>query len=68
MYVADSDNFVIRKIAADGTVSTLAGQPGVQGVQLGPLPGALSPRGLALADDKTLYVTSGNAVLRIGLR
>jgi sugar lactone lactonase YvrE len=31
VYVADSDNYVVRKITSAGVVSTLAGQPGVPG-------------------------------------
>jgi hypothetical protein len=49
-------------------VTTIAGNPGTAGMQLGPLPGLLTyPAGLALQDDKTLFVASGNAVLRIRL-
>lgn len=69
VYVTDSNNFAVRRISSDGRVTTIAGLPGVEATQLGPLPGTLaSPRGLALADDKTLYVTTTSAVLRIDLQ
>ena len=69
VYVADSNNFAVRRISPDGRVTTIAGRPGVQQIRLGELPGGLaSPRGLALDGDKTLYVTTSTAVLRIDLR
>lgn len=57
LYLSDTNNFVIRRITPEGIVSTIAVQRF-----------ASPPRGMALAGDKTLYVTSGNAVLRIDLR
>ena len=35
VYVADKDNFVIRKITPDGLVTTMAGKPGVPGFSNG---------------------------------
>jgi sugar lactone lactonase YvrE len=68
LYVSDSNNHTIRKVTPEGLVTTIAGNPGTAGMQLGPLPGLLTyPAGLALQDDKTLFVASGNAVLRIRL-
>ena len=68
VYVADNGNHTIRKITPAGVVTTVAGQAGVAGLEVGPLPGKLSaPRGLALQGDKTLYVTSAGAVLKIEL-
>jgi DNA-binding beta-propeller fold protein YncE len=57
LYVADSMNRCIRKIA-NGTVSTYAGACGRQGTQDGPAASATfsNPRGLALAEDGTLFV------------
>jgi hypothetical protein len=51
LYVADTGNHVIRRIAADGTVSTIAGSPGTSGSTDGTGAAALfdSPWGLALA-------------------
>lgn len=69
VYVADSNNFAVRRISPDGRVTTVAGRPGVQQIQTGELPGGLAaPRGLALDGDKTLYVTTTSALLRIDLR
>nr|MDQ6881356.1 hypothetical protein [Pseudomonadota bacterium] len=68
VYVADNGNHTIRKISPAGVVTTVAGQAGVAGLETGPLPGKLtSPSGLALQGDKTLYVTSGGALLKIEL-
>ena len=69
LYVADSNNFAVRRISPDGRVTTIAGRPGVQQIQLGELPAGLAaPRGLALDGDTTLYVSTATAVLRIDLR
>lgn len=68
LYVADTNNYVVRKVAPDGSVTTIAGQAGVRANRLGPLPASLVPQGLALANDKTLYVTTPTAVLRTDLR
>ena len=56
--VADQNNHRIRRVAADGTVSTVAGS-GVKGVADGPVAAATltSPSNLALGPDGTLYFT-----------
>ncbi|GAB2842938.1 hypothetical protein GCM10027277_07820 [Pseudoduganella ginsengisoli] len=60
LYVADSGNLKVRRIAPDGFVAALPLQPGPEG-------GAaeLVPQGLAVAGDGTLLVTDGSAVLRL---
>lgn len=66
LYVADSGNAVIRRIAPDGTVSTLAGS-GASGTNNGPAGSARfsGPRGLAVSGDGTVYVADfGNNLLR----
>jgi DNA-binding beta-propeller fold protein YncE len=68
VYVADNGNHTVRKISSAGLVTTVAGQAGIAGLETGPLPGKLNaPRGLALQGDKTLYLTSAGAVLKIEL-
>lgn len=64
VYVADTGSNSIRKVAPDGHVSTVVGTA----VGAGPLgqPVAL-PKGIAIAGNGDLYVTSGHAVLKITL-
>ena len=64
LYVADATT--VRRIGADGVVTTLAGTAGKEGVSPGPLPGVLSGvKGLAWSGD-SLYATVRNALVRIG--
>ena len=67
VYVADSQNQVIRQIAQNGEVSTLAGTPGVTGTADGP--GSLAsfnfPSGIALDSRGNVFVAdSGNCTIR----
>ncbi|KAA9338513.1 hypothetical protein F0P96_06685 [Hymenobacter busanensis] len=67
VYVADTDNHVIRKITAAGQVSTLAGTAGQKGFAdgIGPAARLFNPVGLALDAQGTLYVAdTGNNVIR----
>jgi serine/threonine protein kinase/sugar lactone lactonase YvrE len=59
VYVADKDNFVIRRITPDGRVTTLAGKPGVPGFADGNRATARfnDPRGIAVDDFGNVYVT-----------
>ncbi|HEX6792787.1 MAG TPA: hypothetical protein VF304_02965 [Casimicrobiaceae bacterium] len=67
--VIDRNNNTIRRIARDGTVTTIVGQGGSGSVVVGPLPGALDgPIGLAIDAHGVLYTSSENAILRIKLR
>lgn len=62
--VADTGSNSIRKVAPDGHVSTVAGTA----VGAGPLGTPVAaPRGIAIAGNGDLYVTSGHAVLKITL-
>ncbi len=62
LYVADSGNNTIRRIAPDGTVSTLAGAAATSGSADGTGANARfnSPRGMALGPDGDLYVADNN--------
>ncbi|HEX3578222.1 MAG TPA: hypothetical protein VHY33_06630 [Thermoanaerobaculia bacterium] len=69
LVVCDRYNSVIRKIAADHTVTTIAGRAGLSGRADGPATSARfdSPRRVAVAADGTIYVadTGNHAVRRI---
>jgi sugar lactone lactonase YvrE len=67
VYVADTDNDVIRKITPDGTVSTVAGTAGEVGTTDGTGAAARfsAPRGIAVDAAGNLYVAdSDNAIIR----
>lgn len=67
LIVADTFNHTIRKVAADGTVSTLTGLADQPGTADGPLVDARfrEPRTLTVAPDGTVFVAdSGNATIR----
>jgi hypothetical protein len=68
LYVADTANHLVRRIARDGTVSTFLGRPGVAGLVTGPLPGGLdSPTDLVVT-PQGLVVRSKQALLRVPLQ
>lgn len=62
MFLADTKNHVIRKITAEGIVSTVIGQPGVSGYVDGNPDDALfnSPYGVAISKDGTIYIGDSN--------
>lgn len=67
LYVADNFNYTIRKITPDGTVTTLAGRPGVFGSTDGTNSGALfgQPAALAVNADGYVFVAEwGNNLIR----
>ncbi|HUL52677.1 MAG TPA: prolyl oligopeptidase family serine peptidase, partial [Opitutaceae bacterium] len=67
VYVADTGNATIRRIAPDGTVSTLAGSSASRGNQDGTGPAASfsSPVGVAVDGAANVYVTDAfNATIR----
>jgi hypothetical protein len=59
VYVADTENYLIRKISPSGVVSTLAGIRGTRGAADGNAQSAtfLGPRGIAIDSAGNLYVT-----------
>jgi len=67
VYVADTSNMTIRRIAPDGTVTTYAGTPGTPGYKDGPANSALFalPAAVAVDTDETLYVADyANCAIR----
>lgn len=66
-YVADAQNATIRRVAPDGTVSTLAGKAGVRGSSDGPVSNALfhTPVGVAVDPSGAVWVSdSWNQTIR----
>lgn len=67
VYVSDPIHRVVRKIGANGQVSTLVGQPWGKGFAAGDLPGLIDePWGLAVRDT-TLFISTSNAVVAVKL-
>jgi sugar lactone lactonase YvrE len=67
VYVADSGNYTIRKITADGAVTTMAGSARLQGSADGAGSGArfFAPDGVAVDSAGNVYVAdSGNYAVR----
>ena len=67
LYVADTNNFAIRKITPAGVVTTLAGEAGVSGYVYGPAAAARFnyPSGVAVDSVGNLYVADTfNQVIR----
>ncbi len=67
VYVADSDNFTIRRITPDGIVTTLAGSPGMPGSVDGSGADArfLHPFGIAVGPQGDLFVADRETVRHI---
>ncbi len=64
LYVADTNNNLIRKITPAGVVSTILGSRTKMGFLLGALPGALIyPTAIAVSGS-SLFITNDNAVLK----
>jgi sugar lactone lactonase YvrE len=69
VYVADQSDNTVRRIAPDGTVTTIAGTPGVHGTKDGPGPTALfwGPEGVAVDPNGNVFVsdTLNNTIRKI---
>lgn len=67
VYVSDTLNRVVRKITPDGTVSTLAGTPGLAGTEDGMGAAALfdAPEGIAVDAAGNIYVGDDYAIRKI---
>jgi sugar lactone lactonase YvrE len=69
VYVADTENNLIRRIGTSGEVTTVAGKRGFTGNTLGAFDGALNrPMGLAFDGNGALMVTSANGVFKLPLQ
>lgn len=68
VYAADAINNLVRRITPAGVVTTVAGTARSMTLRTGDLPGSLADVRGVVADGKgNLYVTSGNAVVKIRL-
>nr|ABK64062.1 conserved hypothetical protein [Janthinobacterium lividum] len=68
VYVADTENNLVRRISTSGEVTTVAGTRGLTGNTLGAFAGALNrPMGLAFDANGALLVTSANGVFKLPL-
>jgi sugar lactone lactonase YvrE len=68
LYAADATHNTVRKITPAGTVTTLVGKAGSTGILLGDLPASLAtPNGLAIDASGFLYISAGQALLRVKL-
>lgn len=67
LYVADSTNFTIRRIAPNGSVSTLAGSPGASGSSDGSGAAACfsALHGIAVDGGGNVYVVDNSAIRKI---
>lgn len=67
VYLTDPRHRVVRRIGADGQVSTLVGRPWGKGFAAGDLPGLIDePAGIAVSGS-TLFISTSNAVAAVKL-
>lgn len=66
VYLAERADNLVRKVTPAGVVSTIAGTRGATTVDLSALPGVLPPlKGIVVDTAGTIYVSAGNAILKI---
>lgn len=67
LYLADAGNYTIRKLALDGSSSTLAGMPTIQGTDDGSATDASFEflGGIAVAPEGSVFVTDRHAIRKI---
>jgi autotransporter-associated beta strand protein len=67
VYVADTANSTIRRVTSAGVVTTLAGTPGIAGLENGAGANALfnQPHALAFAGGSLYVADTGNATVRV---
>lgn len=63
LYVADTNNHVIRKVTPAGVVTTVVGQPGVGSFQSGALPGLIAFPQYVIVSGNKLFISMDNAVV-----
>jgi hypothetical protein len=66
VFIADTGNFVVRKLTADGRLITIAGTPGVAGYSDGPARAARfsGPVGLRLSGNALYIADTANNMIR----
>jgi sugar lactone lactonase YvrE len=69
LYIADTANHLLRRVTADGTVTTVAGVPGLPGAGTGVGPAARfnNPRGVTVDAAGVVYVADDSGIRRVGL-
>jgi len=66
VFVCDLYNHAVRKVAADGSVSTIVGGPGLRGTRPGALPGTVYfPFGIGVRANGDLLVATESAIMAI---
>ena len=67
LWVADSSNFTVRKVSADGSVSTVAGGPGIRDAQdgIGAAARFQGPVDIAAAPDGSAYLIDQGRLRRV---
>ena len=66
LFVADANNYSIRRITPEGVVTTVAGTAGRRGTRPGPLPGSLgAPSGLGMTPSGNLVIAVESSIVDV---